>query len=75
MRQATSKPFGEKDIALNKPHKMKKSAFFIRVYLVLLISVITFFTLYAYRNDVLDYWVEKNRIDPSPTLQEVENIK
>lgn len=60
---------------MNKQKKMKKSSFLIRAYLVLLVTIISFFTLYAYRNVALDYLIEENHIKVDLNEKELKELQ
>ena len=51
--------YGERGIALNK----RKNGWFLKTYVLLTVAAITFFTVYAFRYDVLDFLYKKGYVE------------
>lgn len=56
------KRFGERGTVLSKVKFKLKGSFFIKIYFVIIIFLISFFTIFAFRYDVIDFLINKNLI-------------
>lgn len=75
MRQIQSilKRFGERGIVLTKKHKFRKRLLY--SYLSLVLSVFVFFTIYAFRYDMLDYLYHKGEVNLSISSEVIKKIQ